>query len=152
MLKFNGVEEHVSYPKGTYRKHRAKAINTIYGAMGLSPHPIDNSTFDTVAGDCAHQQNSLQELEARPQNAIPKFKYFNATFVHLLHLFDYKRGFDAKFTDDEVEKSFQWQTTHVFRYCRRMLSERFLSYFDKKMDIEAIDGIKYPKLPDYTTE
>ena len=63
-------KRHSPYPGGSFLSARAHVIQQIYGKKySLSPHPIDNSTFNTVQGDCGHQPNQLAELARRPIEA-----------------------------------------------------------------------------------
>lgn len=153
--------EHAPYPKGAVRNLRAQVINKLFGSRGLSPNPIDNSTFDTVAGDCSNQENMKQNRANRPSGAIPVYinkrelAYTDAevpinvtgslsntveTVATLHRLLPELPAYSSK----DAEDSSKWRTTDEFHNCHAVLKERF-DRFMKGVPIEEIDGVPLPK-------
>ena len=119
------LNQHVPYPKTQDIEKLSQVISNIYGNLGLSPNPIDNSTFNTVQGDCANQDNMILNRENRPLHSIPTF-YSNQN-----EILNRKLQFD----NDTIELSMKWRTTNTYHYCLSVLKQRYHDYVkNSKLD------------------
>jgi hypothetical protein len=164
MLSSRNIEaKHGEYPRGTFHKDRQAAINKIYGSRDLSPHPIDNSLFNTVAGDCSNQENSILERKNRTDSTIPDFsntRKLNKNNTILTRNLNknlnrsLKRNLNGKlesnsilFNPEDIERSSLWRHTKEFHYCHKNLKSRFETYMETG-DLISIDGELYPAIVD----
>lgn len=151
LSKDKTVQQHGSYPRGTFLKSRAKAIAHIFGKRGLSPHPVDGSLYDTVQGDCANQQNQIDERNGRPNDFLQEF---SATVRQQQHADNSaetsasgsQTGTNTTTTSAAVTleglQSIQWRSSDVYHYCLHALKSRFEAYMIKGNLID-IDGPPY---------
>lgn len=155
-------KRHSPYPGGSYLEARAHVINELYGKLHLSPHPIDNSTFNTVQGDCASQPNQKEELRKRPEEAPGLLLGHNTKRSNAGPAAagsaggsGARRRLDEQQqqqqlapprqpTNEDVERSAAWKSSTVFRHCYHRLSARFDRYMSGS-SIESIDGPRLKK-------
>ena len=168
-------KRHSPYPGGSFLSARAHVITQIYGKKyALSPHPIDNSTFNTVQGDCGHQPNQLAELARRPIDAPqlslghrivapPSSSSSSSSSRRILTLADTQQQTTTTTTTitpaaaaapvvrsipqpttEEAQRSAEWRQTTVFRHCHHRLASRFDQYM-MGMPIEVLDGPRLGK-------
>ena len=147
-------EQHSPYPGGSYTRARAYVISDLYGRQhGLSPHPIDNSTFNTVQGDCASQDNQVKERRSRPDlDRLQRRDRSEAAVADPLlppiaQLLDHwRRGEDAvqppdpEFPPDAVvAASRAWRNSSVYHLCLKRLRHRFERFMAGAL-LTHIDG------------
>ena len=158
-------KRHSSYPGGSYLEARSHVINELYGKLHLSPHPIDNSTFNTVQGDCANQPNQKDELRRRPEEAPGLLLGHNtkrskagpasttaaagaaaaAGGARRRRLEEQQQLPPPKQpSNEDIERSAAWKSSTVFRHCYHRLSSRF-DRFMQGSSLESIDGPRLQK-------
>jgi len=145
-------KQHSPYPGGSYLTARAHVISQLYGKKySLSPHPIDNSTFNTVQGDCSHQPNQLAELKSRSSEAPnlslghsrpPGGRRLQQTGPSALS------AAAKEISAVEAHKSGEWRSTTVFRHCHHRLASRFDQYM-LGVPLETLDGPRLVPGPEW---
>ena len=164
-------KKHSQYPGGSYLTARAHVISHLYGRKhSLSPHPIDNSTFNTVQGDCSHQPNQLAELQTRATEAPNLGLGHRSSGPHHRHSLRRRRLTDASAsasgsgsgsnglasvvasadisTVAEAQRSGEWRQTTVFRHCHHRLAARFDQYM-LGVSLDALDGPRVVPGPEW---
>jgi len=149
-------KKHSTYPGGSFLTARSHAINVVYGKKySLSPHPIDNSTFNTVQGDCAHQPNQLAELKSRNAEAptltvghrVPGGGGVGGHGGRRLEQQQQQQQQESSVTVtalplapiEDVQRSMLWKQTLVFRHCHHRLASRF-DQFMSGAPLDLLDG------------
>lgn len=118
----NIINEHASYPKTQSTERLSQVIKDVYGKLGLTPNPIDDSQFNTVQGDCANQENMILNRQNRPPNSIPNY-YTNTNNK-------YRR---LQFDNATIELSEKWRNTNEYHYCLSKLKVRYHQYVKNRI-------------------
>lgn len=105
--------------------------------------------FNTVAGDCASQENSINERNNRTDLNIPEYTTRKLTRHKISKLNNnFNRKLDSNsilFNSEDIERSSLWKHTKEFHFCHKNLKSRFEKFMETG-DLVSIDGELFPSI------